>query len=58
MTTKTLIWIGMFLGSTIGSYIPVMFGADLLSSGPIWGSCIGAILGVWGGYKLGEHLGL
>lgn len=58
MSTKTLIYLGLFIGSTIGSYVPVLFGASLLSGWSIIGSGIGALLGVWAGYKLGnEYLG-
>ena len=52
---KLLIWIGLFIGSTIGSYIPTLWHASLFSGWSIVGSTIGGLLGIWGGYKLGSE---
>jgi len=52
MSRKTLIMIGMFVGSIAGGYIPVIFGASLLSFTSIIGNAIGGILGVWIAFKL------
>ena len=52
MSTKTLVFLGMIIGSTIGGYIPTLFGADLISYTSVLFSGIGGILGVWIGYKL------
>ena len=54
MSRKTLIWIGLFVGSTIGSYIPELWGAGLFSFSSIVGSAVGGVLGVWLGFKLGD----
>ncbi|MBD2439095.1 hypothetical protein [Nostoc sp. FACHB-110] len=54
---KFIIGIGMFLGSTIGSYIPVLWGGNLLSLTSIFLSVIGGILGIWLGYRLSKYLG-
>jgi hypothetical protein len=49
-----LIWIGVFVGSTIGGLVPSLWGADMLSfSGVIW-SGVGGIAGIWLGYRLGD----
>jgi len=53
MSTKTWVWIGLFIGSTVGGYIPALFGAGLLSVWGIVGSTIGAFIGIWVGYRLG-----
>jgi len=42
----------MVIGSIIGSYIPVLFGAGLFSYISILFSGIGGILGIWIGLKL------
>ncbi len=54
MSTKSLVTIGMIVGSLIGGYIPSFFGAGIFSYTAVLTSGIGAILGVWIGYKLGE----
>jgi hypothetical protein len=54
---KLLIGIGMFLGSTIGSYIPLLWGGSLFSVSSIVFSVIGGILGVLGGYRLSKYFG-
>jgi len=44
--------IGMVIGSIIGGYLPVIFGASLLSFTSIVGNAIGGILGIWIAFKL------
>jgi uncharacterized membrane protein YeaQ/YmgE (transglycosylase-associated protein family) len=46
------IWIGILIGSTIGSFIPDLWGAGQLSYSSILLSGIGAFVGLWIGYKL------
>jgi hypothetical protein len=41
-----LIWLGMFVGSTVGGYAPMFFGADMLSMWSIVGSFVGGIAGI------------
>ncbi len=55
MSTKTLIWIGIFVGSLIGGWIGSLFDHGNIFG--LWGiilSTVGAFAGVWGGYKLGQ----
>ena len=52
MPTRLLVFIGMTVGSIIGGYIPTLFGAGLLSYSSAFFSAVGAILGVWVGFKL------
>jgi len=54
--TKTFIWLGIFVGSTIGSFVPLLWGDSLLSFSSIIFSGIGAFLGLWAGYKLGQGI--
>ena len=56
MSAKTLIWIGVFVGSTAGSFIPTLWGDNAFSFSSVIGSTIGGLLGVWGGYKLSHIL--
>ncbi len=54
METKTLIWIGITVGSIVGGYL-----GSLLDHGNLiglWGillSTVGALVGIWAGYKIG-----
>ncbi|MDO8570797.1 MAG: XapX domain-containing protein [Candidatus Daviesbacteria bacterium] len=54
MSTKTLIFLGMLVGSIIGGYIPVLFGADIFSYISVITSGLGALLGIWLGYKISK----
>lgn len=54
---KLLIGIGMFLGTTIGSYIPILWGGSLLSITSILWSVIGGIVGILIAYRISKYLG-
>jgi uncharacterized membrane protein YeaQ/YmgE (transglycosylase-associated protein family) len=52
MESKSLIWVGMFVGSTVGGYIPSFWGDSLFSMSSIFFTAIGGFLGIWIGYRL------
>ena len=52
MTNKQIIYISMTIGSTIGSFLPTMWGDNLFSMSSIVLSVVGGLAGVWFGYKL------
>ncbi|BBD67413.1 hypothetical protein NIES4072_52920 [Nostoc commune NIES-4072] len=54
---KFIIGIGMFVGSTIGSYIPALWGGTVLSFTSIFFSVIGGLVGIWLGYRVSKYLG-
>jgi hypothetical protein len=54
MNAKSLIWIGVFVGSTVGSFIPTLWGDSALSFMSIITSTIGGLVGIWGGFKLSQ----
>lgn len=54
MSIKTLIFIGMMIGSIIGGYIPSLWGADIFSMWSLVLSAVGGLLGIWAGFKLGN----
>ncbi len=54
MSSKVFVFIGMMIGSTIGGYLPTLFGAGLISFSSVFFSGVGAILGIWIGYKLSD----
>ncbi len=42
----------MIVGGFVGGYIPVLWGAPGISFSSIIGNAIGALVGIWIGYKL------
>ncbi len=54
MSQKALITIGILLGSTIGGFIPNLWGAGIFSMASIFFSAIGAILGLYFGFKISQ----
>lgn len=56
MSGKRLIWMGMLVGSTVGGFLPGIWGGAGIFSGLIWGT-VGGIAGIWGGYKLAKASG-
>lgn len=54
MSRKALVSIGMLVGSVVGGYLPIFFGVGMFSYTSILTSGLGAIIGIWIGYKLGE----
>ena len=55
MSSKSLIYIGMIVGSAIGGYIPLLWGDDYLSMMSVVLTAIGGIVGIWLGYKLSSY---
>jgi hypothetical protein len=54
--TKKLIWVGLFIGSTLGGMLPALWGGDMLSISGILLSAVGGVIGIWAGYRIGENL--
>ena len=54
MERSRLIWIGPFVGSAVGGYVPALWDAGMLSFSSVIGSAIGGGAGIWLGYRLGE----
>lgn len=43
---------GMVIGSSIGSFMPLLWGDSALSMSSIFLSAVGGIAGIWAGFKL------
>ena len=54
MSKKTLIWIGLMVGSALGGYLPALWGGDLISFSAVLLSAVGGGVGIWLGYRFGE----
>ncbi len=52
MSTKSFIWLGLMVFSTIGGFLPFLWGGGMFSS--IIFSTIGGIFGIWLGYKISQ----
>jgi hypothetical protein len=52
VNAKAFIWIGLTLGSTIGGFLPNLWGASVFSFSGIILSAVGGIAGIWLGFKL------
>jgi hypothetical protein len=58
MSRKTVIWIGLGVGSTVGSLIPALWGGDaLVGFSSIILSAVGGIVGIWAGWKVANYFG-
>ena len=56
---KTMIWIGLGIGGTVGGALPYFWGDyGLFSFSSIILSTIGGLIGIWAGYKLGKLMGV
>lgn len=54
--SRTMIWLGAFVGGALGGWLPTLWGASMFSFASIIGSGIGGLLGIWAGYQLGRWL--
>ncbi|MFA5030231.1 MAG: hypothetical protein WC495_01405 [Patescibacteria group bacterium] len=57
MGTKSIIYLGMFIGSFVGGWVPTLWGANPLGLESVLGGLIGGFLGIWGGFKLSKAIG-
>ncbi len=55
MNAKTLVFIGMTIGSIVGSCIPYLWGASALSLSSLVLGGVGAVGGVYVGYKISKY---
>lgn len=52
---QKFIWGGLFIGSSLGGYIPSLWGAGIFSVQGVFLSAVGGILGIWLGYRIGKN---
>jgi len=46
------VWFGVLIGSTVGGFIPNLWGAGLLSYSSVVLSAVGGFIGLWLVYKM------
>jgi hypothetical protein len=54
MNSRPMVWIGMFIGSSIGGWVPSLWGAGFFSFSGLFLSAIGAIAGIYIGFKMSQ----
>lgn len=50
-----MIWLGLFVGSTVGGFIPLLWGGSALSLSSVFFSAAGGVLGIWLGYRMSSY---
>jgi len=51
MDTK-MIWLGLFVGSTVGGFVPLLWGDGAFSLSAVFTSAAGGMFGIWLGYRM------
>ncbi len=57
MSSKTIVLIGMTIGSLVGGYIPMLWGAGVLSMASLIGNTLGGIVGIYLGWQVASNIG-
>lgn len=55
---KLLLYGSVFIFSTIGAYVPVLWHAGFFSMSSIIGGIVGTIVGIWLAFKLNDYVDL
>ena len=50
--SKRAMWFGMFIGSTIGGMVPMLWHASLFSVSAVLLSTVGGVAGIWAVHRL------
>ena len=54
MDSKKLIWLGMVVGTSLGGYLPLIWGGSAFSFSSIFLGAVGGFVGIIIGFKLGQ----
>ena len=54
--SKKFVWGGFFIGSTIGGYIPSLWGGEMLSITGLLLSFVGGVAGIVLGFRIGRSM--
>jgi len=52
MGSKPIIWIGMFVGGTVGGFVPLLWGDSSFSMSGIFFNAVGAVAGIYIAFRL------
>lgn len=53
---RGVIMISVLVGSTVGGFVPALWGASMLSVAGVLFSIVGGVAGIWVGARLGSDL--
>jgi len=54
---KAFIWGGLGIGSTIGGFLPALWGGSVLSFSSVILTAVGGIVGIWAGVQVARYMG-
>ena len=54
--TKTFVWLGLIVGSTVGGFVPMLWQGDLFSLAGIGFSVLGGLIGTFVGFQISKSL--
>lgn len=49
---RKIMWLFLFIGSTAGSFIPLLWGGSALSLSSVLCTGLGGFIGIWIGFKM------
>jgi uncharacterized protein YcfJ len=55
MNRKAIIYIGLAIGSSVGGFVPMLWGAGAFSMSSLFLSAIGGIAGIYAGFKISRY---
>jgi len=55
MSRKSIIMLGMIVGSTLGSLFASLFGAGIFSFTSLFANAVGGVAGIWLAYRLTKY---
>lgn len=53
---KKIVMLGATVGTSLGGYVPTLFGAEPFGGWSILGGLIGGLIGIWVGVKAKDRL--
>ena len=57
MSPKSIVMLGMIVGSTIGGFVPTFFGVDIFSFWSILGNIVGGLIGIYFAFQIANTNG-
>lgn len=53
--SKAMIWLFLAIGSTVGGFIPTLWGDSFFSLWSVLLTAVGGAFGIWVGYKISSY---
>ena len=55
MNSKSMIWLFLAIGSSVGGFIPTLWGDSFFSLWSVLLTAVGGAFGIWVGYKISNY---